>query len=246
MTWWIKACLNGSRRRDEHPAVPVTPAELAAAAAGAAAAGAAAVHVHPRDRDGLESLKADDVGAAVAAIRSKSPGLPVGVSTGLWICDGDPDRRSAEVAGWAALPPSGRPDFASVNVSEGGFEGLVRVLGAAGIGAEAGVWSPSDASTLASSGVTVERVLVEIIDAPAGSAVAEADMVLAALDEVGSPMPRLLHGENSACWPLIGHAGRLGLATRIGLEDVLTAPGGAAVHDNAHLVRLALDSLDRL
>ena len=60
---WIKACLNGSR-----PA-PATPAELAAEAVGAVAAGAEAVHVHPSDATGRESLAADDIGAAVTAIR---------------------------------------------------------------------------------------------------------------------------------------------------------------------------------
>jgi uroporphyrinogen-III synthase len=35
----IKACLNGGRLRNEHPAVPVTPGELAAEAAAAVAAG---------------------------------------------------------------------------------------------------------------------------------------------------------------------------------------------------------------
>ncbi|GAB3881798.1 hypothetical protein GCM10029964_038490 [Kibdelosporangium lantanae] len=43
----IKACLNGSRTRDEHPAVPYTPDELVAEAVESVAAGASAVHVHP-------------------------------------------------------------------------------------------------------------------------------------------------------------------------------------------------------
>jgi uncharacterized protein (DUF849 family) len=42
----IKACLNGRRSRDEHPGVPVTPAELAAEAAASVPAGAEAVHLH--------------------------------------------------------------------------------------------------------------------------------------------------------------------------------------------------------
>ena len=45
----IQACLNGSRTRGEHRAVPLTAEELATAAAEAAAAGAFMVHVHPRD-----------------------------------------------------------------------------------------------------------------------------------------------------------------------------------------------------
>src|SRR5215468_7190516 len=81
----MQACLNGGRSQSDHPAVPVTPAELAAAAAEAVAAGAEELHVHPRAVDGTQSVLAADVGAAVAAVRAACPGIPVGVSTGLWI-----------------------------------------------------------------------------------------------------------------------------------------------------------------
>src|SRR5215469_8892709 len=105
----MKACLNGQRRRADHPALPVTPAELAGSAAGAVLAGAEAVHLHPRGADGRESLLAADVGAAVAAIRQACPGVPVGVTTGLWVTAGDAAARSAAVAGWAALDDRARP-----------------------------------------------------------------------------------------------------------------------------------------
>jgi uncharacterized protein (DUF849 family) len=81
----LKVCLNGGRSRADHPAVPLSPAELAASAEAAVAAGAEAVHVHPRNADGIESLAAAEIGAAVAAIRQACPGIAVGVSTGLWI-----------------------------------------------------------------------------------------------------------------------------------------------------------------
>jgi uncharacterized protein (DUF849 family) len=100
----IKVCVNGGRGREEHPGVPLTAAELAAAAAAAVAAGAEAVHMHPRDARGRESLLAADVGAAVAAVRRACPGVPVGVSTGLWISGGDVPARRAVVGGWAGLP----------------------------------------------------------------------------------------------------------------------------------------------
>ena len=51
----------------------------------------------------------------------------------------------------------------------------------------------------------------------------------------------LLHGEEDACWPLVRHAGRLGLPTRIGLEDTLVLPDGTPAGDNAELVRPYLD-----
>jgi uncharacterized protein (DUF849 family) len=228
----LKACLNGNRTRAEHPAVPLTPAELASSAAGAVAAGAEALHLHPRGPDGAESLAAEDIGAAVAAVRASCPGTPIGVSTGLWITGGDPGRRFGAVAGWAELPAGRRPDFVSVNVSEEGFAGLVRALTSFAIGVEAGVWSTDDVAPLSS--VPVGRVLIEVLET------SEADAIIRELDRRGVSAPRLLHGERDACWPLIAHAGRLGLPTRIGLEDTLVTDDGRPAADNAALVRRAL------
>ena len=238
----IKACLNGGLLRAGHPAVPLTPAELAREAAGAVAAGAEAVHVHPRSSSGAESLAAGEVAAAVTAIRRACPETPIGVSTGLWITGGDPAARRAAVAGWAALPRAARPDFASVNVSEPGTARLLEALAAAGVAAEAGVWSAADARAVASfsPGGGWLRILVEIIDAPAAGAVAAAEEILRQLDRSGVVAARLLHGEQAACWPLVRHAGRLGLPTRIGLEDTTAGPDGQPVSGNAELVRLAL------
>jgi uncharacterized protein (DUF849 family) len=226
----LKVCLNGGR---DHPLVPVTPAELAASARESVAAGAEAVHMHPRADDRRESLHAADIGAAVAAVRIAD--VPIGVSTGLWICDGDPDLRQRLVSGWADLPAAARPDFASVNVHEPGYAALAAVLRDAGIGVEAGVWTVAGAEAIVGP---VLRVLVEVMAPPA---VETADRILAVLDERRVPAPRLLHGEEAQCWPLVAHAGRLGLPTRIGLEDTLTGPAGETVGGNADLVRLALD-----
>jgi uncharacterized protein (DUF849 family) len=73
----IQACLNGGTTRDQHPAVPLTPAELAAEARAAQLAGAQALHLHPRNEAGQQTLAAADVLAAVAAVRAAT-GLPVG------------------------------------------------------------------------------------------------------------------------------------------------------------------------
>lgn len=238
----LKACLNGGRRREDHPAVPLSPAELAASAAAAVDAGAEAVHLHPRGADGGESLLAADVAAAVTAVRQACPGTPVGVSTGLWITGGDPAMRQRAVAAWAGLPAAARPDFASVNVSEPGWAGLCGVLASAEIAAEAGIWSAADAGQLAAARPAVRwlRILVEIIDVPAARAVAAADEVLRRVDALDAAIPRLLHGEGPACWPLIARAATLGLPTRIGLEDTMAGPDGSAVSGNAELVQLAL------
>jgi uncharacterized protein (DUF849 family) len=239
--WRIKACLNGQRDQAEHPAVPVTPAQLAGAALGAVAAGAEAVHLHPRGSDGRESLRAADVGAAVAAVRAACPATPVGVTTALWVT-GSPLTRRDDLMAWDELAPEQRPDFASVNVGEDGWQELTAILADAGIGAEAGVSSVAEVAALASVKPAAPwvRILVEVVAATSADATMLADEILDALNAARASAPILLHGENRGCWPLIAHAGRLGLPTRIGLEDVLTGPEGQDVADNAELIRLGL------
>src|SRR5437660_9041761 len=95
----VKACLNGGRGRDEHPALPQSPAELAADAVAVRNAGAFAVHVHPRDARGEQTLAARACDAAVAAIKAAAPSLPVGLSTAEAI-DPDPFARAAAVSSW--------------------------------------------------------------------------------------------------------------------------------------------------
>ena len=243
----LKVCLNGKRSRAEHPAVPVTPAELAADAAAAVAAGAEAVHLHARGADGRESVQAADVGAAVAAVREACPVTPVGVSTGLWITGGDPAARHDAVAGWAGLAVPARPDFASVNVCEDGWAEVTGLLAQAGIAVEAGVWTVADVTAAAAASPIpgrLLRVMVEVSNVTAGQATEVAWDILSALDRSAlRAAPRLLHGEQAGCWPLIAYAGRLGLATRIGLEDTLAGPDGEPVSGNAELVRHALAML---
>ena len=50
----------------------------------------------------------------------------------------------------------------------------------------------------------------------------------------------LLHGEDEGAWPVLRLAGRLGLATRVGLEDTLFLPEGQPALSNAQLVAEAL------
>jgi uncharacterized protein (DUF849 family) len=246
----LKACLNGKRSQAEFPAVPVTPAELAADAAATVASGAEAVHLHARGQDGTESVRAADVGAAVAAVRAACPGTPVGVSTGLWITRGDAAARQAAVADWEVLATSGRPDFASVNVSEEGWAGVAGSLAAAGIAVEAGVWSVADVHVLAHAVGQAAlarpplRILVEVSGEPAGAAPGVAANILRAIEDSAlRGFPRLLHGEGEGCWPLVAQAAREGLPTRIGLEDTTAGPDGEPVSGNAELVRLALEIL---
>jgi uncharacterized protein (DUF849 family) len=63
----------GARKtRDDHPALPMTPDEVAACAAACAEAGAAMIHLHVRDRDGGHSLDVDAYRAAIDAVRRET------------------------------------------------------------------------------------------------------------------------------------------------------------------------------
>lgn len=66
----IAVAPNGGRRgKADHPALPLTAAELAVTAAECAEAGAAMIHLHVRDRDGGHLLDADAYREAIAAVR---------------------------------------------------------------------------------------------------------------------------------------------------------------------------------
>jgi|HigsolmetaAR206D_1030411.scaffolds.fasta_scaffold01337_10 uncharacterized protein (DUF849 family) len=228
----LKACLNGGLGRDDHPAVPVSPAELAADAVRCRAAGAAAVHVHPRDATGRESLAPVDVAAAVTAIRVACPGLPVGVTTGAWIVP-DPAARVAAVRAWTVLP-----DFASVNVHEPGAEAVAGALTERGVAVEAGIWTVDAAAAYRRWRVPCLRLLVECMEQEPAAALATAGAVLAALPAGGPPV--LLHAEGSAVWEVLTEAVRRGLSTRVGLEDVRSLPDGSPAPGNAALVAAAV------
>jgi uncharacterized protein (DUF849 family) len=224
----VKACLNGSRIRGEHPAVPLTPAELAADSVAARRAGAFAVHVHPRDGAGAQTLSARACDAAVTAIRGAAARLPVGLSTAEAI-DRDPFARAAAVRAWRQPP-----DFISVNLSELGWQGIMRAAAHAGIGIEAGLATRADAEEFVRSPFAhqVVRALVEV-DGGADDARAIAELL-------PSGMPQLWHGYGERTWEVLAAAAAAGVDMRVGLEDVLVLPDGRAAADNAELVAAAV------
>jgi len=241
----VKACLNGGTTRREHLAVPQTPAELAADAVAVAAAGAGAIHLHPRDESGAGVLEADAVLAAVGEVQAAVPGVPVGVTTGLWAAGGNSYKRLELVAGWTG--PS-RPAFASVNMSEPGAAELAALPGELDIAVEAGVWTVADADTLAGTelagiglaGPGLLRILIEPQDGSPDGAVALARAIEGALDRHNFTAPRLHHGYGLATWHVLRAAVAMGRYIRIGLEDTVLLADGTPATSNAELVAAAV------
>ncbi|OIK03824.1 3-keto-5-aminohexanoate cleavage protein [Streptomyces monashensis] len=227
----VQVCLNGRRSAVDGASVPMSPQELARSAAEAVAAGATEIHVHPRTPCGHDSLSPRVLAPTLEAIRARVE-VPVGVTTGAW-AEPDPAARLARVRSWSVLP-----DFASVNWHEPGAEAVARQLLDTGVGVEAGLWSGTDgAARFACSplGPRVLRVLAEVTDPDAATAGSSARQLLSAVGEAHG-RPVLLHGEEDGTWPVLRLAARLGLATRIGLEDTLFLPDGRRASGNADLV----------
>jgi uncharacterized protein (DUF849 family) len=224
----VKAALNGDRSSGDHEALPVSAEELARDALAVRRAGAFAVHVHPRDRRGRQSLAAADCDSVVAAIRRDSPGIAVGLSTAEEI-DPDPFARATAVRSWRTPP-----DFVSVNVSEEGWEGIVRAAIAAGIEVEAGVANTRDAHEFV-AGPFVHRVLRVLIEVEG-----DADEAREVSTLLPSEVPQLWHGFGLATWDVIAAGAAAGHDVRIGLEDVLVLPDGSEAASNAQLVATAV------
>lgn len=215
----------------------MTPDEVAAAVRAAVAAGAGDVHLHPKDEDGADTLDPVHVAAVVTAVREAVPGIPVGVTTGAWAAP-DPAERAALVRAWTVLP-----DHASVNWHEDGAERVAEALLERGVGIEAGIFSGTEAAERFlrwPHAGRVLRVLAEVTETDPAAAPQTAKVLLHALG-TGHGRPVLLHGEEGGTWPVLRLAARLGLDTRIGLEDVLVLPDGAPAKDNTVLVETARD-----
>jgi len=236
---FIKACLNGGRRRSDAPGVPEAPNDVAMSAAEATDAGASAVHVHVRNLEGAQSLDLADVDATVRVLRHMVT-QPIGVTTGAWISEGE--RRLEQVRSWTELP-----DFASVNFHEDGCEELAELLLERGIGVEAGLWTAASAERLVASGLADRclRHLIEPMVDDLDGARAAAEAIEVVLDAAGATVPRLLHGRGDTSWPLLIDAVKRGLQTRIGFEDTLVLPDGSAAASNRDLVAVAVRLAER-
>jgi len=231
----LQAALNGSRAATEHPALPITPQQIAAEAQRAVAAGAAELHLHVRGPDAQESLAPDDVAQTLTLVRAACPNIPVGISTSATIVP-DAAQRFWLVQCWTTLP-----DYVSVNVHENGAVELIRLLVRRGVGVEAGVWHAAAAQQFLASGLAAQclRVLIEAHDPDLEHARHNAAAIIAVLDHAGVDRPRLLHGVDAGAWGMVRNAIERGCDTRVGLEDMLHLPDGTLAPNNATLVAAA-------
>ena len=230
----IQACVNGARPNDYHPKLPVTAEAVALDGASCISAGAAELHIHPRGPDGRESLMAVD--EAIRAVRIRSPGTLIGVSTGTWI-EGDEQRTRNCIAAWRELP-----DYASVNLSEADAPDVIALLDRMGVGVEAGLATVADARRFVAipNCHRVFRILIE----PGEQQFEQADKIADGIEQVlGKANVRrqtLLHGCDGTVWHFVERARQRRWSTRVGLEDGCHLANGDIASGNADLVANAL------
>jgi uncharacterized protein (DUF849 family) len=235
----LEVALNGSRGPEEHPSVPRTTAELAAAARESVDAGAQAVHLHAYDDGGVESLEAGACAAALRAVRRECPGVPISLTTSADI-EPDPERRQHLVDSWAELP-----ELVTANQGEEGIATLCEALLSRGVGIEAGLLELADADAFVASGLASRstRVLIEPLDADPDDAVAHAAAMQQRLADGAVRLEQVHHGDGIASWAVNARAVRHGHGIRTGLEDTTVLPDGDLAPDNAALVRAAAELL---
>jgi uncharacterized protein (DUF849 family) len=228
----LQAALNGDR---EHPALPRTPAELAAEGRAAVDAGARVLHLHPYDSDGRQTLAAEACAAAVRAVRDACPGIPISLSTSADI-EPDPERRHALVAAWTELP-----ELVTANQGEDGIVELCELLIERGIGIEAGLLSLSDAHAFTASGIAQRcvRVMLEPLGQDPADALAEAEAMEDTLAASGVLVEQVHHGDGIASWAVNRRAAKRGHGIRTGLEDTAVLPDGRVASGNSELVAAA-------
>ncbi len=228
----LQAALNGDR---DHPALPRTPAELAAEGRAAVAGGALVLHLHPYDDDGRQTLAAEPCAAALRVVRAACPGTPISLSTSAEI-EPDPERRHALIGSWTELP-----ELVTANQGEDGIAELCGLLFERGIGVEAGLLSLDDAQSFIAAGIAARcaRALIEPLDALPEDATAHAAAMEAALAGADVRLEQVHHGDGIASWAVNRRAAARGHGIRTGLEDTPVLPDGRLAAGNGELVAAA-------
>lgn len=236
--------------REDNPALPHTPAEIAADALACAEAGAAVVHLHVREEDGTPSSRPELFGEAIERIRAASPMITM-VSTGgaVWM---PIDER---MTGLEARPDLAGVETGSMNFGEDPFvtlprdaRAVVERATALGIGLEVEAFDVGhvvQAVRMLERGELPEPMRANLVFGVPGGIDASPE----ALDAMVRPLPPGTHW----CVTAVGRHQRRMLALailhgaggiRVGFEDgvylrrgVLAASNAELVADAAELVR---------
>lgn len=257
--------------RDQHPGLPITPAEIAKAAIEAHAAGAAVAHIHARDPEtGRGVMNTDYFREIVNRIRDAGCDVVINLSTGEGgrFVPGEDEPREAG-PGTTLAPPEKRvehvaalkPEVATLDLNTM-FSGravvintpktvqrMAEIIYAAGSMPEVELFDSGDlhmARYLIEKGVLKAPMSFQLVLGVRFGAPADP----ATLHYLASQLPAGFEwgafGIGRQAFPMLAQAWLLGGHVRTGLEDTVHIREGVLARDNAELVEAAGGLVERL
>lgn len=259
------AITGGGNTVGKHPAIPVTPAQIAQSSIEAASAGAAIVHIHVRDpATGNPSMDPALYREVVQRIRDSGTDVIINLTTGpgaRYIPGEDdpgigapgstmrsPDIRTAHVAEL-------RPEVCSLDVATFNFgdhvfmntpahlKRMAANIAAAGVKPELEVFDSGQirlATHLIEAGLIAPPPMFQLCLGIAWSAPATPQSMIFMRDLLPKDAVWAAFGIGPAQFPMVAQAVLLGGNVRIGLEDNLYLEKGVFAPTNASLVEKAV------
>lgn len=268
----LTAAVTGNLTRpDQHPGLPITPAQIAQAALDAASAGAAVVHLHVRDPEtGKGSMRLELYQEMVERIREKNEDLILNLTTGEGgrFVPSDEDPRIAAPGSTLCAPElrvahveALKPDIctldfntmwsgqASVINSPRNLEIMASRIAAAGVRPEIEIFDSGDlhmAKHFLNKGMLTGPLLVQMVLGVRFGAVASPATMAYLMGELPPGTIWAAFGIGRMAFPMLAQAFLLGGHVRIGMEDTLHTAQGELCKGNGDLVERAVGIVESL
>ena len=258
-------------RPEQHPALPITPEQIADAAIDAAKAGAAIAHIHVRDPDtGAPSMELEHYREVVERIRAGDTDLIINLTTGPGgrFMPSDDDPRVAAPGSTLVRPERRvehvvalRPEICSLDLNTMWFGNAVVIntprnvtimagaIREAGVKPELEVFDSGDlqlAHQLLESGVLPRPPLFQVVLGIRNGFPATPETLLYAKSLLPADAQWAAMGTGRMEFPIVAQACLLGGHVRVGLEDNLYLSRGVLAPSNAALVERAVTIVELL
>jgi uncharacterized protein (DUF849 family) len=258
-------------RPEQHPALPITPEQIADAAIDAANAGAAIAHIHVRDpKTGAPSMELAHYREVVERIRASTTDLIINLTTGPGgrFMPSDDDPRVAAPGSTLVRPERRvehvvalRPEICSLDLNTMWFGNAVVIntprsvtimagaIREAGVKPELEVFDSGDiqlANQLLESGVLPRPALFQLVLGIRNGFPATPQTLLYAKSLLPADAVWAAMGIGRMEFPIVAQASLLGGHVRVGLEDNLYLSKGVLAPSNAALVERAVTIVELL
>jgi uncharacterized protein (DUF849 family) len=258
-------------RPEQHPALPITPQQIAEAAIDAARAGAAIAHIHVRDPEtGAPSMELAHYREVVERIRGSDTDLVINLTTGPGgrFVPSDDDPKVA-APGTTLVRPERRvehvvvlrPEICSLDLNTMWFGSAVVIntprnaaimagaIRAAGVMPELEVFDSGDiqlAHQLLADSVLASPPLFQVVLGIRNGFPATPETLLYATSLLPADATWAAMGIGRMEFPIVAQACLLGGHVRVGLEDNLYLDKGVLAPSNAALVERAVTIVELL